>query len=112
MNPWMAVLIFFLSVADDILVVFYMRRVVSGRRGIAGLLSGALTALISAEVVIYSDAPVYIPFNAVGSVVGTWLAIMIDEKWPPPQPRDKQGKYKTKPPKAEALAVGLKREGE
>jgi hypothetical protein len=82
MNLWLALAIFLLSVTDDLLVVWYMRRVVAGKRGIAGLISGILTALISLEVCIYATDVLYIPFNCIGSVIGTWLAIWIDTKWP------------------------------
>lgn len=95
MNYWMAVLIFVLSIADDILVVYYMRRVVAGKKGIAGILSGALTGLISLEVFIYVSNWVYILPNCLGSIFGTWLALWVEEKLPRQKARDKKGKFKT-----------------
>jgi hypothetical protein len=99
MNPWMAILIFILSIADDVLVILFLRRVVAGKRGIAGLLSGALTGLISFEVVIYATEPIYVIPNCMGSVIGTWLAMWLEEKLPKQKARDSKGKFKTPPPK-------------
>ena len=97
MNPWIALAIFLLSVGDDILVVFYMRRVVTGRRVAASLLSGALTVLISLEVFIYVSNWVYIIPNCLGSVVGTWLALWIEDRLPRVRPRTKKGRFKPIP---------------
>jgi hypothetical protein len=94
MNPWLALLIFFLSILDDVVVVFYMRRVVSGKKGTASILSGALTGLISLEVVIYVADPIYVIPNCIGSVVGTWAALLVEEKLPKTKSRDKKGKFK------------------
>jgi hypothetical protein len=96
-NPWLAITIFVLSVTDDCLAVWYLRRVVQGRRLVSGLLSGLLTGLISLEVVIYAADPVYVPFNCAGSIVGTVLALWLDERLAPP--RDKGGRFATRPPK-------------
>ena len=99
MNPWLALAIFLLSIGDDILVVYYMRRVIAGKRRVAGLLSGALTGLISLEVFIYVSDYVYIIPNCLGSIIGTWLALWLEEKLPKPIPRDSKGKFRTLPPK-------------
>jgi hypothetical protein len=99
MNPWLAIAIFLLSVADDILVVFYMRRVVAGRRASASLLSGGLTLLISLEVFIYVSDWIYILPNCLGSILGTWIAIGIEERLPKQKARDSKGHFKTPPPK-------------
>lgn len=99
MNPWLAVAIFLLSVADDIAVVIYLRRVVAGKRISASLLSGALTVLISLEVFIYVSAWQYIIFNALGSIMGTWFALWLEERLPKQKARDSKGKFKVPPPK-------------
>jgi len=95
----MAMAVFSLSILDDVGAVFYFRRIVSGKRYMAALLSGALTAMISLEVVIYATNPVYIPFNCVGSVLGTWLAMALDERLPKQISRDSKGKFKKPPPR-------------
>ncbi len=82
MNLWLAFLIFFLSIIDDIGAVLYVRRIVRGSRVSACLISGALTALISFEVLIYVSDPLYVIFNSAGSVAGTILALWMDSKWP------------------------------
>jgi len=94
----MAVLIFFLSVTDDCLVVFYIRKVATGRRISAALLSGALTLLISLEVFIYVSNWVYLIPNVFGSIVGTWMALWLEEKLPQQKARDSKGRFKTPPP--------------
>jgi uncharacterized membrane protein len=99
MNPWLAVLVFVLSIADDIAVVYYLRRVVAGKRRSAALLSGALTALISLEVFIYVENIWYVPFNAAGSIIGTWIALVLDERLPKQTPRTSKGQFKTPPSK-------------
>lgn len=94
MTWWLALLILVLSIVDDIGVVFYLRRVVSDKRGMAAILSGLLTGIISLEVVIYAVDPIYIPFNCIGSVIGTWLAMWLDDRLPRIKPRTKQGRFK------------------
>ncbi len=101
MNPWLALAIFLLSVGDDILVVYYLRRVITGRRVAASLLSGALTILISLEVFVYVSNWQYILPNALGSVIGTWLALRIEEKLPKVKPRTSQGRFKPAPAPSE-----------
>lgn len=109
MSWLIGILIFLLSVSDDILAVFYLRRVVYGKKYIAALLSGALTALISLEVVLYVGNPIYVAFNIAGSCVGTPLAMFVDDIWPPKKRRTKQGRFKPNPP---AEIIVLKKEGE
>jgi hypothetical protein len=94
MNPWLALAIFFMSIADDVAVVVYLRRVVAGKRRSASLLSGALTILISLEVFIYVSAWQYIFFNAIGSVVGTWIAIWLEERLPKQIQRNTKGRFR------------------
>lgn len=96
---WIAVLVFFLSAIDDVIVVFYLRRVVDGKRISAAILSGALTALIGLEVLIYVSDWLYLAPNVVGSVVGTWSAMLLEEKLPKQIPRDSKGKFKRPPPR-------------
>jgi hypothetical protein len=95
MQTFVALAIFTLSVADDCLAVWYLRRVVQGRRLVSGMLSGLLTGMISLEVVIYAADPVYIPFNCAGSIVGTVLAMWLDDRLAPP--RDRGGRYAARP---------------
>jgi len=99
MNPWLALAIFLLSITDDIAVVIYLRRVVAGKRRSASLLSGALTVLISLEIFIYVSDWIYILPNAIGSIVGTWIALWLEEKLPKQKARDSKGRFKTPPPK-------------
>jgi hypothetical protein len=94
MNPWLAILVFLLSVADDCLIVFYFRKVVAGRRISAALLSGALTTLISLEVFIYVSNWIYLIPNILGSIVGTWLALWVEEKLPKQKSRDSRGRFR------------------
>ena len=109
MNLLIGMLVFLLSVSDDLLAVFYLRRVVNGKKYVAGILSGLLTGLISFEVVLYVSDPVYVAFNVAGSCVGTPLAMWADDKWPKSRKRDKQGRFKPAPP---AEIIVLKKEGE
>jgi hypothetical protein len=94
MTWWLALIVFALSVADDILVVIYFRRVVAGKRISASILSGALTVLISLEVFIYVSAWQYILPNALGSVIGTWLALKLEDRLPKVRPRTSKGRFK------------------
>lgn len=100
MNPWLVILIFLLSVLDDILYVFFVRRVMQGSRFTAAILSGVLTALVSVEgYASFVVHPGYIVVNSMGSVVGCPLAMMLEE-WLPKrkQPRSKKtGKFKPLP---------------
>lgn len=94
MNPWIALLILILSLADDILVVFYMRRVIQGSRLTAAVLSGIITAVVSFEVFLYAPSPEYIPFNAIGSMIGTPIAMLLDDRLPRRPRRDEKGRFK------------------
>lgn len=109
MSWLIGLLVFFLSVGDDILAVFYLRRVVNGKKYVAGILSGLLTGLISLEVVLYVGDPIYVAFNVAGSCIGTPLAMYVDDIWPPKKRRTKQGRFKPNPP---AEIIVLKKEGE
>ena len=102
MNLWLALLIFFLSIGDDLLVVFYMRRVVGGELFWAALLSAIVTGVVSLEVTIYAPDPVYIPFNCAGSAIGTPLAMWLEDRLPRKHSRDKAGRFKPKPSIAKA----------
>jgi hypothetical protein len=94
---WIGLLILALSIVDDLLVVFYMRRVISGDRVWAGILSGVVTSVVCLEVVLYAPEPYYIPFNAFGSVIGTPLAMFLDDKLPRRRRRDDKGRFKPIP---------------
>ncbi len=93
-----ALSVFALSIGDDILVVFSMRRVQNSDYFWAAVLSGIVTAVISCENWIYVPAPQYIPFNSLGSTVGTPLALVLEKYLPKIRPRDKKGKFKAVPP--------------
>lgn len=93
-----ALAVFILSMSDDLLAVFYLRRVSADKKMQAALFSGLLTGLISLEVTLYIAGPIYIIFNIIGSVIGTPLAMWADDKWPAKKHRDKQGKFKPVPP--------------
>lgn len=97
MNWWIAAAIFLMSVGDDCLAVWYLRRVVQGHKVRSAILSGLLTGLISLEVVLYVSENIYILFNCAGSVLGTWIALYLDEGLRPP--RTKDGRYATRPPR-------------
>ena len=109
MSWLIGILVFSLSLSDDILAVFYLRRVVNGKKYMAAILSGLLTGLISLEVTLYITDPIYMAFNIVGSVIGTPLAMWVDDRWPPKRRRTKQGRFKVNPP---AEIIVLKKEGE
>jgi hypothetical protein len=74
-----------------------MRRVIQGSRLTAGLLSGIITAMVSYEVFLYAPAPEYIPFNALGSMLGTPIALWLDDRLPRRPRRDEKGKFKNIP---------------
>lgn len=97
MDPWVALFILCLSIGDDILVVFYMRRVMKGDRIVAALLSGVITAVVCLEVTYYAPERVYILPNALGSAIGTPLAMWLEDRLPRPKPRDKHGRFKPTP---------------
>ena len=98
MNPWLVIAIFLMSAGDDVLAVLYVRRVNSpGARARvqAAAVSGLLTVLICLEVIVYTSDIRYIIPNALGSIVGTWLAMLVDDWFPPKKARDSKGKFKT-----------------
>ena len=96
MNLWLALAIFALSVTDDILCVWYYRRCNVGNRKLqASILSGALTGIVAFGVIFYVQDWKYLIPNILGSMVGTPLAIWIDEHWPEKKkPRTKTGQFK------------------
>ena len=101
MNPWIALAVFLTSVADDILYVFFVRRVMNGSRFTAAILSGVLTGLVSLEgYAQYAMHLGYIVANTLGSSVGCPIAMYIEEHWPrkKKKPRDKKtGRFKPSP---------------
>lgn len=99
METWIAIAVFSASVLDDLLYVFFVRRVMRGSMLSAALLSGLMTALVSWEGYWqYANNWKYAFFNSIGSVVGCPLAMFIDDKLPKPkQQRDKKGKFKPSP---------------
>ncbi len=97
MNPWIALLVFFCSVGDDLLYVYFVRRVIKGDKLMAAALSGILTAVVSFEGYWqYSQNIGYAVANALGSAVGCPLAIWLE---------DRQHKKKKKPPRIRYLPV-------
>ncbi|MDI6785075.1 MAG: hypothetical protein QMD92_00040 [bacterium] len=109
MSWLIGLIVFTLSVTDDILVVFYLRRVSSGHKIQAALFSGLITGLISLEITLYITDMTYILFNVFGSIIGTPLAMWADDRWPAKKLRDKKGRYKALPP---IEIIKLKKEGE
>jgi hypothetical protein len=109
-NPLLALAIFICSVADDVLVVFYYRRVnVNNKKLQASLLSGSLTAMVSFAVIFYTTDWRYVIPNVLGSMIGTPLAIWIDSRWPPREKaRDARGKFKSPISTAQAMAPSEK----
>jgi hypothetical protein len=111
MNPWLAIAIFLLSVGDDMLAVLYVRRVnAPDSRLQACAISGLLTAMICLEVVVYTSELLYIVPNAIGSMVGTYMAMAIDDRFPAKKARDEKGKFK-KPLKVPSVIVEIERGG-
>ena len=96
MDPLLALIIFGLSVVDDILAVWYYRRCnVQDQILQASLLSGLITAVVAVGVIFYCADPWYLVPNVLGSMVGTPLAIWLDRKFPErKKPRDKTGKFR------------------
>ena len=96
MNWLIALAIFLCSIGDDILCVFYYRRVNTNDRKLqASILSGILTATVSFGVFFYVQEIQYIIPNILGSMVGTPLAIWIDSRWPSrKKSRDSKGRFK------------------
>jgi hypothetical protein len=100
MNFWVALAIFLISVLDDILYVFFVRRVMQGSKFTAALLSGILTALVSVEgYAQFVVHPGYIVVNSMGSAVGCPVAMLLED-WLPKRkpPRNKKtGRFKPIP---------------
>ncbi len=79
MNFWIALLIFVANIADDILCVLYIRRSASGDAISAAILSGILTAIVAFSVVSYVKNKKYLIPAILGSMIGTYLAILWDK---------------------------------
>ena len=94
MNWALFVLILICSIGDDILCVFYYRRVNGDTYLSASLLSGALTAMVSFSVICYTQEWIYMIPNVVGSMVGTPFAMWLDGKLPKTKARDAKGRFK------------------
>jgi len=78
MKLWIALLIFVANIADDILCVLYIRRSASGDAVSAAILSGVLTAIVAFNVINYVRNKKYLIPAVLGSILGTYLAIMFD----------------------------------
>lgn len=81
MDWTIAVLVFFLNVLDDILCVFYTRRIVAGKAIQSGVLSGILTAVVAISVINYVDNKWYLAPIIAGSMIGSYVAIKLDKYW-------------------------------
>ncbi len=96
MNPWIALAVLLASIGDDILYVFFIRRVMKGSKLSAAILSGILTAVVGFEGYFqYAVNPAYILVNALGSSIGCPLAMWVETKYP---------SKKKKPPRIRILA--------
>ncbi len=89
-----ALAVFLVSIGDDVLIVFYVRRVMHGQLLIAALLSGAITAMSNFGIVQFSNNWLYSVPNILGSLVGTPLAMLLEQRTPVKKPRDKKGRFK------------------
>jgi len=78
MKWWIALLIFVANIMDDILCVLYIRRSASGDAISAAILSGVLTAIVAFSVVSYVKNKKYLIPAVLGSMLGTYLAILFD----------------------------------
>ena len=78
MKWWIALLIFVANIMDDILCVLYIRRSASGDAISAAILSGVLTAIVAFSVVSYVKNKKYLIPAVLGSILGTYLAILFD----------------------------------
>jgi hypothetical protein len=95
---WIAITVFLVSVADDILYVFFVRRVMRGSRWSAAILSGVITAMVSWEGYWqYAHDWHYAIINAMGSSVGCPIAMYLEDRLPKGKIRDKKGQFKTVP---------------
>ena len=80
MEFWLAMLLFFTNVIDDVLAVLFVRRTAAGNAVQAALISGLLTVLIAFSVVNYVQNKLYLIPIVVGSMVGCYVAVRLD-KW-------------------------------
>lgn len=79
MEFWLAVLLFFSNIADDVLAVLFVRRTAAGNAVQASLISGLLTILIAFSVVNYVENKLYLIPIVVGSMVGCYVAVRLDK---------------------------------
>ena len=79
MEFWLATLLFFLNIVDDILAVLFVRRTAAGNAVQAALISGLLTVLIAFSVVNYVQNNLYLIPIVGGSMVGCYVAVRLDK---------------------------------
>lgn len=110
MTWWLALLVFVFSIIDDILVVYYLRRVVDSDYVKASLASMAVgcVQILGIYFVIKDSLDYSIPL-ILGNGVGTTLAIWLEKKYPAKKSRDKKtGQFKPQVPVA-SFQVGDKK---
>ena len=78
MKLWIVLAVFVANIADDILCVLYIRRSASGDAISAAILSGILTAIVAFNVINYVRNKKYLIPAILGSMLGTYLAILFD----------------------------------
>lgn len=76
-----AIMLFCLNIFDDILCVFFTRRMVAGKALQAAILSGILTFVVSISVVNYVENRWYMIPIIIGSMIGTFIAIKLDQEF-------------------------------
>ena len=79
MEFWLAMLLFFTNIVDDVLAVLFVRRTAAGNAVQAALISGLLTVLIAFSVVNYVQNKLYLIPIVVGSMVGCYVAVRLDK---------------------------------
>ena len=97
MNLWLALMVFAVSFAYDILYIFFVRLLIRNQKLAAALFSGLMQALVVFEVVMYGKVTQYSIPTIIGAMAGTPIAMWLDEKLPRAIARDKKGKFKNTP---------------
>ena len=105
MNPWLALSVFLVSFLYDVFYVIFVRFLVRNQKLGAALFSGLMQALIVYEVIMYGkENTQYAIPTIIGAIVGTPVAMWLDEKLPKPRPRNKKGQFKEHLPISNAPA--------
>ena len=101
MNPWIAIGVFSVTFAYDLVYIFFIRYLRDDSRLTCAMLSGLMQALVCFEVIMYAgvDSSYAAPTIA-GAVIGTPVAMFLDKKLRVHEKklRDKKtGKFKPEP---------------